>query len=568
MKDYVRNIRRLTQEINILAVLITISLVLVTKFIFLPSAYVLYGFQSYIPLMALLSIFTLWRWRVRKDLFRPKEQSLSIKKEKVLIFDAGKASMQLREAMVNNSLLHYEFAGFLQLKPGEIANNIPKKELCALNRLASYHKSEGICKLLVPAEHLAGEDWKVAARQSLTLGIKVLTVHGMKNDSAEGIKEWKLEALSIEDLLRAKPVIRDQERLSAELYGRRVLVSGAAGSIGSELVRQLLRFKPGMLILCDQAETPLYNLQLEIEEKFPTARLVICMADVRDYIRMSKLFEKYKPQLVFHTAACKHVPLMQTNPGEAVLTNVSGTRNLADIAMACGVEKFVMTSTDKAVNPCSIMGASKRMAEIYLQSLQNNAVHTNRKGILQQTRFMTTRFGNVLNSNGSVIPRFRNQIRKGGALTITHPEVTRYFMSIQEAVELVLQAGAMGKGGEIFTFNMGEAIKIKEMAETMIRLAGHEPGVDIGLVYAGLRPGEKMHEELLNSGEFYINSEHPDIMIAKGKEYCYKEVSQIIDEVVAFSREEDEFNMIRKIRELVPDFIPDKVIAEDQDTNL
>ena len=274
--------------------------------------------------------------------------------------------------------------------------------------------------------------------------------------------------MKIEDLLQRKPIKIDNSSISEDLYGKRVLVTGAAGSIGSEIVHQVLSYKPAMVILCDQAESPLHEMKLEVEEKFPHVPAKIFIADIRNYRRMYKLFDDYRPEVVFHAAAYKHVPMMEENPSEAVLTNVLGTKHVADLSVAFGVSKFVMISTDKAVNPSNIMGTTKRIAEIYIQSLKDSPV--NHKNGIPSTRFVTTSFGNVLGSNGSVIPRFRAQIQRGGPITVTHPDITRYFMTIPEAVQLVLEAGTMGTGGEIFIFDMGEPVKITDLALKMIKL--------------------------------------------------------------------------------------------------
>src|SRR5690606_27350168 len=305
----------------------------------------------------------------------------------------------------------------------------------------------------------------------------------------------------------------DQSKVKDDLCGKRVLITGAAGSIGSEIVRQVMGYNPALLILCDNAESPLHSIQLEIEEKFPDGNIEVVISDVRDERRMEKLFKTCLPQVVYHAAAYKHVPLMENNPFEAVGVNVGGTKHVADLAVKYKTEKFVMVSTDKAVNPTNVMGASKRLAEIYIQSLNEHPENS--------TRVITTRFGNVLGSNGSVIPRFRSQIEKGGPITVTHPEITSYFMTIPEAVQLASEAGTMGQGGEIFVFDMGKPVKIIDMAKKMIQLAGFEEGKDIKIVFSGLRPGEKLYEELLATAELTLPTHHEKISIAKVRVYPY-----------------------------------------------
>jgi FlaA1/EpsC-like NDP-sugar epimerase len=325
------------------------------------------------------------------------------------------------------------------------------------------------------------------------------------------------------------------------------------------MVRQLLNYKPELLILCDQAETPLHELQLEIEELHPKAPVKIFMANIQNAKRIKTLFSVYQPQVVFHAAAYKHVPMMEDNPFEAILTNVLGTKNLADMALEYKVEKFIMISTDKAVNPTNIMGASKRLAEMYIQSLN---FHQAREMSIQEiseskevpTRFITTRFGNVLGSNGSVVPRFKEQIEKGGPLTITHPKITRYFMTIPESVQLVLEACAMGKGGEIFIFDMGEPVKIVDMAKNMIRLAGLIPEKDISIVFTGLRPGEKLYEELLNKGENIIPTHHSKIKISKVINFHFFYVERMISELIELMDLDDHIGLARKLNEIIPEF--------------
>jgi len=313
-----------------------------------------------------------------------------------------------------------------------------------------------------------------------------------------------------------------------------------------------------MVILCDQAESPLHELRLHVEDSFPDVPAVIFIADIRNYNRMSKLFLDYRPEVVFHAAAYKHVPMMEGNPTEGVLTNILGTKYVADLAVAFDVDKFVMISTDKAVNPSNVMGTTKRIAEIYIQSLKNHPDNNS-------TRFITTRFGNVLGSNGSVIPRFKAQIQKGGPITVTHPEITRYFMTISEAVHLVLEAGTMGVGGEIFIFDMGEPVKITDLALKMIKLAGLQPDRDIKILYTGLRPGEKLYEELLNDGENTMPTYHEKIKISKVIDYNYASVLADINELLALNNHNDCIAVVNKMKEIVPEFISKNSEYEELD---
>lgn len=392
---------------------------------------------------------------------------------------------------------------------------------------------------------------------------------------------WKLHTtqiqnINIEDLLNRKPIQIDIKSIQNQLQDKRILITGAAGSIGSEVVRQLLKFETGLIILCDQSETALHHIYLELEETHASTNFHAFVGDVRDEKRMNHLFETYKPHYVYHAAAYKHVPLMEDNPSEAIKTNVLGTKTIADLAVKHGVQKFVMISTDKAVNPTNVMGASKRIAEIYVQSL-NNSLSTdqfifsnglsyiNELSVKPITKFITTRFGNVLGSNGSVIPRFKQQIEKGGPVTVTHPEITRYFMTIPEACRLVLEAGCMGKGGEIFIFDMGKSVKIVELAKKMIRLAGLVPNQDIRIQYSGLRPGEKLFEELLNDNENTMPTHHEKIMIGKVREYVFSEIEQQIYKLLDHAKRNDDRQVVMAMKDLVREYKSKNSIFEELD---
>lgn len=371
-----------------------------------------------------------------------------------------------------------------------------------------------------------------------------------------------VNAIKIEDLL-SRPVIRNDNPLVKEqIHDNTVLITGAAGSIGSEIVRQVAAFGAGCIVLLDQAETPMHNMQLEMEEHFPDVNVEYYVADVTNRKRLERVFRQYKPQIVYHAAAYKHVPMMERNPSEALLTNVAGTRNLADLSLQYGVNKFVMISTDKAVNPTNIMGASKRIAEIYVQSLFLMAMEQNGADKQSVPKFITTRFGNVLGSNGSVIPLFRHQIEQGGPVTLTHRDIIRYFMTIQEACSLVLEAGCMGNGGEIFLFDMGEPVKIYELARRMILMAGLKPEVDIKIVETGLRPGEKLYEELLNDKEKTLPTSNKKIMIAKVRQYNFNAVNAHIDNIIRLASEGNVHDMVMSMKELVPEYVSNNSVFE------
>jgi len=360
----------------------------------------------------------------------------------------------------------------------------------------------------------------------------------------------QIKSIQIEDLLERPKIKIETERIAAEHKNKVVLISGAAGSIGSEIVNQVISYHPQLVVLLDNAESPMHNLRLSLEEKFPDQNFSIFLADVRNQERMEYMMEMYRPDYIYHAAAYKHVPLMEDNPVESIQVNVRGTKIMADLAVKYKVLRFVMVSTDKAVNPTNVMGASKRIAEIYVQSLYKKIIENGNT----TTKFITTRFGNVLGSNGSVIPLFKSQIEKGGPVTVTHPEIIRYFMTIPEACTLVLEAGVMGNGGEIFIFDMGKPVKIVNLARKMIRLAGYIPEIDIKIEYTGLRPGEKLYEELLNQKEITTKTHNPKIMIAKVREYDFDEISNQIDELISYSFLCKNFLTVSQMKKIVPEF--------------
>ena len=369
-----------------------------------------------------------------------------------------------------------------------------------------------------------------------------------KSQNDKGISTY-IKEVQIEDLLGRDPIVLNNPLVSKHINGSCVLITGACGSIGSEIVRQVASYQASKIILFDQAETPMHDIALEMKKEYPKANIELFMGDVRNRSRLEEAFEKFRPSFVFHAAAYKHVPMMEINPTEAILANVMGSRNVADMALKYDVYKFVMISTDKAVNPTNVMGCTKRLAEIYCQSLFYDA---QRKG--KKTQFITTRFGNVLGSNGSVIPLFRKQIAAGGPVTVTHKEIIRYFMTIPEACSLVLEAGCMGNGGEIYIFDMGEPVKIYDMARRMISLAGLKPDVDIKIEEIGLRPGEKLYEELLNDKEKTTATVNKKIMVAKVKTYEYQDVCAHINKIIEFASKGDVHEMIYAMKEFVPEY--------------
>lgn len=395
--------------------------------------------------------------------------------------------------------------------------------------------------------------------------IRILTTpYFTQFDNAEDIdiqRIGRIDAIRIEDLLERPKIEINTDNVQQILQDKVVLISGAAGSIGSELVRQVQRYEPRAIILVDIAESPLHDLSLDLQHQYPNTRFIPIIADVRNRERIEHIFNEMRPDVVYHAAAYKHVPLMENYPGEAIQANVLGTKNMADIAVKYNVERFVMISTDKAVNPTNIMGASKRIAEIYVQSLFRKLQSEKN----DCTKFITTRFGNVLGSNGSVIPYFQKQIAAGGPVTVTHPNIIRYFMTIPEACCLVMEASTLGKGGEIFIFDMGKPVKILDLARNMIRLAGYTPEKDIPIVFTGLRPGEKLYEELLNQKETTLPTDNKKIMIARVREFDFNVVSKQIDTLIETSYTNKPFTIVKQMKELVPEYISNNSIYEQLD---
>jgi FlaA1/EpsC-like NDP-sugar epimerase len=423
--------------------------------------------------------------------------------------------------------------------------------LAQKKKLPALMRSVGAEGIIIADKALTKEEQIVIVDQCLEYNFKVFTVPLITNWENQKEISQKIKNIQIEDLLERKPIVLDDKSISKQLKDKTILITGAAGSIGSEIVRQVLSFEPKSIIMLDQAETPLHELTLETQALDTKCTLHSVIADVRSKKAMESVFAAYQPQVVYHAAAYKHVPLMEENPAQAIITNVKGTKNLADLSCKYGVVKFVMVSTDKAVNPSNVMGASKRIAEKYVQSLQWK--HSNEAtGVV--TRFITTRFGNVLGSNGSVVPLFTKQIAEGGPLTITHKDIIRYFMTIPEACQLVLEAGAMGNGGEIYIFDMGKPVKIYDLARKMIKLAGFIPDVDIKIDIVGLRPGEKLYEELLNDNSKTIATHHEKIMIAQEKEEEFEELHQDIIELISGSVVYDNEAIVAQMKKIVPEF--------------
>jgi FlaA1/EpsC-like NDP-sugar epimerase len=476
--------------------------------------------------------------------------------QEVVIFGAGQTGIIVKQTYERELGGAANIVAFIDHNRRNVGKKIDGVEIFHHSSFESIAEEYDINTLLFADDNIDKQLKKELIEKALSLNIKTLTVP-KASDWAKGELSYnQIRKIRIEDLLERDPIKLDQTNISEQVNGKCILVTGAAGSIGSEMVRQLTRFNPKKIILVDQAETPLYDIQLELEEHLHFKKFEVVIGNITREPMMRKIFARFRPNVVYHAAAYKHVPMMEFHPVEAVHNNIMGSQILADLANEFGVDRFVMISTDKAVNPTNVMGASKRIAEIYIQSLNK----------LSKTRYITSRFGNVLGSNGSVIPRFRRQIESGGPVTVTHPEITRFFMTIPEACQLVLEAGAMGKGGEIFIFDMGESIKIAELAKKMIKLSGLVLGRDIEIEYTGLRPGEKLYEELLNVSENTLPTYHSRIMIAKVREYSFEEAKRDLHKLYDVSDKSTTMDIVKLMKEIVPEFISKNSVYEQLDT--
>ena len=474
----------------------------------------------------------------------------------VAIYGAGEAGIIAKRAMDSDPLVQYNVIAFIDDNPKKVGKKLEGVKIIGGDDLSNLLKKEKITRLVLAIQHLSPKKKKQIIENALNYDVKVLNVPPVTKWIKGELSFRQIKDVRIEDLLERDEIHLEKENIKKQLSGKTVFVTGAAGSIGSEIAFQIAAFPIKRLVLIDQGETQIFHLEADFITKYPDLDVDFVIGDIRDENRINYLFECYKPDVIFHAAAYKHVPLMETNPYEAVWANIAGTKILADKSMQYGVMKFVMVSTDKAVNPTNVMGASKRIAEIYIQGLNN----------LGKTQFITTRFGNVLGSNGSVIPLFKKQIEKGGPVTITHPEVTRYFMTIPEACQLVLEAGAMGEGGEIFIFDMGESVKIIDLANKIIKLSGLEPGKDIEIIFTGLRAGEKLYEELLSTAENTIPTHHPRIMIAKTEEHPFELINENVSKLCELSKKGDEFDIVKKMKEIIPNFVSNNSVFEKLDT--
>jgi len=513
-------------------------------------------------------------YRVMIKYFFLYVKNLKLDKRRVIIYGAGEAGVATKRTLDHDYKVNKNIIAFVDDDPRKVEKTIDGIKILDAVNLPNLIIEHQLDEIIFASYTISTEQKNKIIDICLENDIKVLNIPPHEAWQSGKLQPTQIQKINIEDLLNRKSIEIDITGIQNELKGKRILITGAAGSIGSEIVRQLLKFDTGLIIMCDQSETALHHLYLEIEETHKDLNFHAFIGDVKDEKRMNHLFETFKPHYVYHAAAYKHVPMMEDNPVEAVKTNVLGTKTIADLAVKYSVQKFVMISTDKAVNPTNVMGASKRIAEIYVQSLnksltnrdfkfKNGLSHLN--NTTSSTRFITTRFGNVLGSNGSVIPRFKQQIEKGGPITVTHPEITRYFMTIPEACRLVLEAGCMGNGGEIYIFDMGKSVKIIELAKTMIRLAGLIPNHDIKIEYTGLRPGEKLFEELLNDNENTMPTHHEKIMIGKVREYLFNEIESQIYDLIHHAKNNDDQLVVKAMKQIVHEFKSKNSVFEELD---
>ena len=516
----------------------------------------------YTPLLLLYFVISftallVFRLAVKQAFYFVKHVKASTQKKRIMILGISDHSVAMAGAILDNDNLPYELVGFLTKRNDSKYAKILGLKILTQDKFINKTKEQlGLEGVLLLKERLTKEELDEWVNILLDKDLEILQAPVVEKFSNKKI-EASIRNLQIEDLLDREPICIQNEEVMKRHFEKAVLVTGGAGSIGSEIVRQVAQFKPSLIVVLDQAETPLHEIQLEMEEKYPSINFRFVLGDISNKHRLEPLFQKYNFSMVYHAAAYKHVPLIENNPHEAILVNIFGTKNLATLSSKYKINRFVMISTDKAVNPTNVMGASKRGAELLVQALQDVPGNT--------TKFITTRFGNVLGSNGSVIPHFKKQIEKGGPVTITHPDIVRYFMTIPEACELVLQAGTMGKGGEIFVFDMGEPVKIKDLAIKMIKLSGFEPEIDIKLKYTGLRPGEKLYEELLSDGTKNLPTPHEKIMVSMDPHMEFEEIESLANKITKAALRRDKIEVVKLLKKMVPEFISNNSVFEKLD---
>lgn len=524
--------------------------------------------NTLLALHIFVAITLLFGWRVTiKTSFEYLSQQRT-NSNKVFIYGTQSAGLSIAKMLQSNMDSPYRPAGFIA-DPGEKTHH----NLLGLNvylkddKLIQTMRDKGVTGVIISPVKMKTINPIKDLSIFINHNIRVMTTPYFNDYTPENennniaLRIGQIESINVEDLLERPTIDINTENVRNFLYNQVVMITGAAGSIGCEIVRQVANYHPRVIVLLEIAESPLHDILIDLKKEFPEQHFAHIIADVRDAQMVEEAFEEYEPDVVFHAAAYKHVPLMEEFPRQAVLTNILGSKNVADMAVKYGTKRFVMISTDKAVNPTNVMGASKRVAEIYVQSLYLKLAKDNPAC----TKFVTTRFGNVLGSNGSVVPYFKKQIAAGGPVTVTHPDIIRFFMTIPEASSLVLEAAALSNGGEIFCFDMGHPVKIADLAKNMIRLAGYEPGKDIEIIYTGLRPGEKLYEELLNKKELTIPTKNEKILVAKVREYDYDSVSTQIQALIDEAQNGKAFPCVQRMKKIVPEYKSKNSIYEQLD---
>ena len=538
------DIMRIFVALTVSYALLLIASIVVKSFTNINVAPITVLFMSYIISFAMMACS-----RIVVKIFFEALNFDGSRSANVFIYGAKEAGVNIAKALRVSLRNHYRLRGFIADEP-ELINKVMMgvKVFPNDDTLIENLDDRDVHTIIISPAKMEALKHSDMADRLLAHNIKLMTAPPLSEWNNQFLDRTQLKEIQIEDLLQRNPIEIDIHKVASHLEGKRVMITGAAGSIGSEIMRQVASFNPYKLILVDQAETPLHDIRLELQDRWRDIDAETIIADISNVTRMEEIFRRYKPQYIFHAAAYKHVPMMEDNVSESIRVNVYGTRTVADLAVKYGAEKFVMISTDKAVNPTNVMGCSKRICEIYVQSLA--------KKLLAEgghvTQFITTRFGNVLGSNGSVIPRFRDQIQRGGPVTVTHPEIIRYFMTIPEACRLVLEAGSMGNGGEIYIFDMGKPVRIVDLAKRMISLSGR---TDVKIEFTGLRHGEKLYEELLNVKELTKPTYHEKIMIATVREYDYDEVNERIQKLIDVSYTYDQMKIVAAMKDIVPEFV-------------
>jgi FlaA1/EpsC-like NDP-sugar epimerase len=521
--------------------------------LFLMPSLIFYAFFSF----SFLLLFRLLVKQVYRA-YRGKSQNGGFAK-RIFVYGTDDEAISIAEALQTESVNPFEIVGFLDHKKSyKNLRILDRPVICYKHNLADQLLNYNINGLLIIEDTMSIKEKNKLVDECLKANVQIYNVPRVEKLQQKKDINAQIRAIEIEDLLNREVINLDNENIRSTIFNKTILITGGAGSIGSEIVRQVIKYNPKQIVVLDQAETPLYELELQLRENFPDINLVTELANITNMYRLALVFEHYDFDLIYHAAAYKHVPIIERNPHEAIYVNILGTMNLVKLAISNGAERFVMISTDKAVNPTNVMGASKRAAEMYVQSIQDE------KGV--QTKFITTRFGNVLGSNGSVIPHFKRQIRKGGPITVTHPDIIRYFMTITEACQLVLQAGSMGKGGEVFVFDMGKPVRIMDLALRMIRLSGLKPEEDIKIEVTGLRPGEKLFEELLADTSINLPTHHEKIMVAKDAPKPFKDLKTKYESIVKTSLRGDEEKVVKLLKEIVVEFKSENSVFESLDS--